>query len=110
VLVNLLQNAGKYTPPGSLITLSARLENQEVVVMVCDDGPGLPPGIEHKLFDKFTRGTFETPTPGVGLGLAICRSIVEAHGGRISAFNREPHGAGFSFTLPVGTAPVLPKE
>jgi two-component system sensor histidine kinase KdpD len=110
VLVNLLQNAGKYTPTGALITLSARLEGPEVVVSVSDNGPGFPPGMEHKLFDKFTRGTFESSTPGVGLGLAICRSIVEAHGGKISAYNREPHGACFSFTLPVGTPPVMPKE
>jgi two-component system sensor histidine kinase KdpD len=110
VLVNLLQNAAKYTPPGAEITLDARVEGEFVVVSVRDNGPGLPPGMEQKLFDKFTRGTFESPTPGVGLGLAICRSIIEAHGGQISACNREPHGACFRFTLPVGTAPTMPKE
>jgi two-component system sensor histidine kinase KdpD len=105
-----LQNAAKYTPPGAEITLDARVEGEFVVVSVRDNGPGLPPGMEQKLFDKFTRGTFESPTPGVGLGLAICRSIIEAHGGQISACNREPHGACFRFTLPVGTAPTMPKE
>lgn len=110
VLANLLQNAGKYTPAGSLITLSARREADRVCVTVSDNGPGLPPGIEHKLFDKFTRGTFESPTPGVGLGLAICRSIIEAHGGQISAHNLQPHGACFTFTLPTGVPPALPEE
>jgi two-component system sensor histidine kinase KdpD len=110
VLVNLLQNAGKYTPAGSKICLSARVEATSVVVDVSDNGPGLPAGMESKLFDKFTRGTVESSTPGVGLGLAICRSIIEAHGGRISACNLEPHGACFSFTLPLGTPPALPKE
>jgi len=110
VLVNLLQNAGKYTPAGSQVTLSARVEDDVVAVTVSDNGPGLSGDIEHKLFDKFTRGTFESPTPGVGLGLAICRSIVEAHGGQISARNLEPHGACFTFTLPCGTPPVLPEE
>jgi two-component system sensor histidine kinase KdpD len=110
VLVNLLQNAGKYTPVGSLITLSARVAGDQAEISVRDDGPGLPVGMEQKLFDKFTRGTFESPTPGVGLGLAICRSIVEAHQGRISASNVLPHGACFTFTLPLGTPPTLPME
>jgi two-component system sensor histidine kinase KdpD len=110
VLVNLLQNAGKYTPAGAHITLSAVLEGDQVAVSVSDNGPGLPKGLESKLFDKFTRGTVESPTPGVGLGLAICRSIVEAHGGRIRADNLPPHGACFTFTLPVGAPPILPEE
>ncbi|TDR81388.1 DUF4118 domain-containing protein [Paludibacterium purpuratum] len=110
VLVNLLQNAGKYTPPGSTIRLSAEVGIGEATVSVCDDGPGLPAGLESRLFDKFTRGTFESPTPGVGLGLAICRSIVEAHGGTIQGSNRVPHGACFTFTLPLGHPPVVPEE
>ncbi|OQS35646.1 sensor histidine kinase [Chromobacterium haemolyticum] len=110
VLVNLLENAGKYTPPGSHITLAARREGAEVVVSVSDDGPGLPPNMEERAFDKFSRGAAESSTPGVGLGLAICRSIVEIHGGRISARNRSPHGAEFRFSLPAGQAPALPEE
>jgi two-component system sensor histidine kinase KdpD len=110
VLVNLLLNAGKYTPPGSVVTLSARDDGERVTVRVCDDGPGLPAGMEAHLFDKFTRGAHESSTPGVGLGLAICLSIVEAHGGSITASNIEPHGACFSFTLPVGTPPPPPSE
>ncbi|BEV73436.1 MULTISPECIES: DUF4118 domain-containing protein [unclassified Paludibacterium] len=109
VLVNLLQNAGKYTPEGSLICLSARVEAREVAIMVSDNGPGLPVGLENRLFDKFTRGISESPTPGVGLGLAICRSIVEAHGGSIEASAVEPHGARFTFTLPLGHPPVVPE-
>lgn len=110
VLVNLLENAAKYTPPGSHITLSASCEGATMRVCVQDDGPGLPPGQEQKLFDKFSRGNSESTTPGVGLGLAICRSIVEAHGGVIRAANLRPHGAAFSFTLPVRAMPALPGE
>jgi two-component system sensor histidine kinase KdpD len=110
VLVNLLENAAKYTPAGSHITLSANSEGATIRVCIQDDGPGLPGGQEHKLFDKFTRGSSETTTPGVGLGLAICRSIVEAHGGSIAASNRQPQGAQFCFTLPVSPMPALPGE
>lgn len=110
VLVNLLQNAGKYTPPGSTVTLAARRAGAGIEVEVADDGPGLPAGMEQRVFDKFARGQSETPTPGVGLGLAICRAIVDAHGGQITAGNLQPHGACFRFTLPLGDAPALPEE
>ncbi|WP_293813688.1 sensor histidine kinase KdpD [uncultured Aquitalea sp.] len=110
VLVNLLENAAKYTPAGSHIALEAKRDGGKVVVCVSDDGPGLPDMQGQKLFDKFTRGNSESSTPGVGLGLAICRSIIEAHGGVISADNRLPHGAVFSFTLPAGASPALPQE
>ena len=110
VLVNLLENAAKYTPPGSHITLLAQPEGATIRVCVQDDGPGLPSGMEQKLFDKFSRGNCESTTPGVGLGLAICRSIVEAHGGQITASNRQPHGAVFCFTLPVSQMPALPGD
>lgn len=110
VLVNLLENAAKYTPPASQITLKADTESATIRVCVQDDGPGLPSGLEQKLFDKFSRGNSESTTPGVGLGLAICRSIVEAHGGSIAASNRHPQGAQFCFTLPVSPMPALPGE
>ena len=110
VLVNLLQNAGKYTPAGATVTLSAHAGERAVEISVSDDGPGLPAGMEARLFDTFTRGQHESSTPGVGLGLAICRAIVEAHGGEIRARNLEPHGACFEFTLPCGAPPVLPEE
>lgn len=112
VLCNLLENAGKYTPAGSHIRISATRRETTMEISVCDDGPGLPPGREEKLFDKFVRGRPESAVPGVGLGLAICRAIVEAHQGRIRAANAQPHGACFSFTLPLGTPPdlTLPAE
>ena len=105
VLVNLLENAAKYTPPGSVITLSAEVVADRLSVSVADDGPGLPPGGEEAVFQKFTRGERESATPGVGLGLAICRAIVGAHHGEIVARNRPGGGAVFAFTLPLGEPP-----
>ena len=69
--------------------------------------PGLPPGQEQTIFDKFARGNKESAVPGVGLGLAICRAIVDVHGGTITAFNRPEGGACFRVTLPQQTAPEL---
>ena len=108
VLVNLLENAAKYTPPGSTVTVSATQANGHMRVCVSDDGPGLPAGRAEQLFEKFTRGQVESTIPGVGLGLAICRTILEAHGGNLSATNRVPHGAEFCFTLPVADMAILP--
>ncbi len=110
VLVNLLENAAKYTTAGSAIRLSARAENHQLIVCVADEGPGLPAGQADRLFDKFTRGQSESSTPGVGLGLAICRSIVEAHGGRIWAHNRDSGGAEFCFSLAAGPTTVSAPE
>ena len=75
-----------------------------------DAGPGIPKGQEEAIFEKFTRGARESATPGVGLGLAISRGIVEAHGGRIWAANRPGGGARITFTLPLGTPPAGPSE
>ncbi|QNM94717.1 DUF4118 domain-containing protein [Chitinimonas koreensis] len=107
VLVNLLDNAAKYTPPGSEIVVSAAHRGNLMRVTVDDDGPGLPPGREEALFGKFERGDSESALPGVGLGLAISRAIVEAHGGKLHAENRPDGGARFVFTLPMGTPPTL---
>ena len=107
VLCNLLDNAAKFTPPGSRIGLAAGVQGEHLEVRVTDDGPGLPEGLEDRVFDKFIRGEKESARPGVGLGLAICRAIVQAHGGRIKAANRPDGGAQFSFTLPLGTPPSL---
>jgi two-component system sensor histidine kinase KdpD len=104
VLVNLLENAVKYTPVESPIDLSAWAEEGEVVVEVADRGPGLKPGDETRIFEKFYRAR-PTTTGGVGLGLAICRAIIEAHGGRIWAANRSGGGASFRFTLPLDGEP-----
>jgi two-component system sensor histidine kinase KdpD len=110
VLANLLENAAKYTPPGSTVTLSARAHEGRLEVTVADDGPGLPAGQEEAIFEKFTRGERESAKPGVGLGLAICRALVQAHGGIIAARRAPQGGAALVFTLPLGTAPALPEE
>jgi len=110
VLVNLLENAAKYTPAGSAIELSAQAGPERVSLFVDDHGPGLPPGREEALFDKFARGSRESATPGVGLGLAIARAIVQAHGGTIRGANRQGaagvEGARFTIELPRGTPPA----
>ena len=110
VLVNLLENVSKYTPPGSTVTLSAQAKGDQLSVSVADNGPGLPAGREEAVFQKFTRGERESSTPGVGLGLAICRALVESHQGKITAAQRPGGGAIFTFTLPLGTPPALEPE
>ncbi len=110
VLVNLLENASKYTPPGSSITLAAEVAGDQLSVSVSDNGPGLPVGREEAVFQKFTRGERESATPGVGLGLAICRAIVESHQGKIVATHRPGGGARFTFTLPLGQPPAAAEE
>jgi two-component system, OmpR family, sensor histidine kinase KdpD len=110
VLVNLLENASKYTPPGSKITMSAETAGDQLSVSVSDNGPGLGAGREEAIFQKFTRGERESATPGVGLGLAICRAIVESHQGKIVASHRPGGGARFTFTLPLGHPPPAAEE
>jgi two-component system sensor histidine kinase KdpD len=105
VLANLLENAAKYTPPGSHIHVSAEFSRDELAITVTDDGPGLPPGEEAKVFDKFHRVAPESTPGGAGLGLAICKAIVEAHGGTIYAENIPAGGALFRFTLPQDEKP-----
>ena len=108
VLVNLLENAAKYTPAGSTIEITAALHGDEVELCVADDGPGMPAGRAEDLFRKFERGVRESATPGVGLGLALCRSIVAAHGGRIHAETRPGGGARFVMGFPRGEPPAVP--
>ena len=109
VLANILDNAAKYTPAGSHIRIVAERRQDEIWVSVSDDGLGLPDGMEHRIFDKFTRGDPESAKSGVGLGLSICRAIIEAHGGRIWASNLPGHGAIFTFALPIGNPPTVPE-
>ncbi|HLX29603.1 MAG TPA: two-component system sensor histidine kinase KdpD [Casimicrobiaceae bacterium] len=110
VLVNLLENVVKYTPAGSPVRVDARLARGFVEVAIEDRGPGVPPGKEQAIFDKFMRGEPESSIPGVGLGLAICRAIVSAHGGHIHVENRQGGGARFVFTLPAETPPEVEPE
>ena len=92
VLVNLLENACKYTPSHTPIRISASVSGDKVRVTVEDDGPGLPTGREEAVFEKFERGHKEDAIPGVGLGLAICQEIVHALGGNITLANRQADG------------------
>lgn len=110
VLANLLENAVKYTPAGTPIEIAAVAENDEMIISVSDRGPGLPPGEEERVFEKFYRVTEESAQSGAGLGLTICRAIVEAHGGRISAHNRPGGGVVFQFFLPLEPSPPIEAE
>lgn len=105
VLCNLLDNAAKYAATGGSITIAAQLIGETVQVTVEDHGPGIASGMEETIFSKFARGEREPAVAGVGLGLAICRAIVEAHGGKIRVENRPEGGARFAFTLPLGSPP-----
>jgi len=107
VLCNLLENAVKYTPAGSPIEIGAAITGEHVRVTIDDHGPGLPKGHEESIFQKFERGRKESATPGVGLGLAICRAIVEAHGGTIVGETRPQGGARFTLELPRGVPPSI---
>ena len=109
VILNLLENAAKYTPAGSAIDVEAEARRGEVLVTVADRGPGVPEGEEEKIFEKFHRAS--RGAGGIGLGLAICRGIITAHGGRIWVDHRAGGGAVFRFTLPiVGTPPSVERE
>ncbi|WP_447979841.1 DUF4118 domain-containing protein [Candidatus Nitrospira bockiana] len=103
VLINLLENAIKYSEPGPPIDLSAWVEDDELVLEVADGGPGIPDGDEERIFQKFYRGGRQEG--GVGLGLTISRGIIDAHGGRIQAYNRARGGATFRISLPLGGTP-----
>lgn len=104
LLVNLLENAGKHTPAGTPVEIQARHDGPCAVLEVSDRGPGLPLDAGKRLFDKFYRGP-GTTAPGAGLGLAVCRGIAVAHGGRIEAHPHAGGGATFRVTLPGGVAP-----
>jgi two-component system sensor histidine kinase KdpD len=111
VLTNLLENALEYTPPGSPIDISARATEAEIIVDVADRGPGLPAGAEQRIFEKFVRLHAPQSRHGIGLGLAIARGIIEAHGGQIIALSRRDTGAAgstgalFRFTIPLTVLP-----
>jgi len=104
LFVNLLENAAKYTPAGTEIEIHASREGGTLVVDVADRGPGIPPGDEERIFERFHRGA-HAGVRGVGLGLPIARAIAHAHGGRLVAANRPGGGAVFRLTLPIGAQP-----
>jgi K+-sensing histidine kinase KdpD len=105
LFANLLDNIAKYTPEGTRVILAAAADGDCVRVTLDDEGPGLPAGDTERLFEKFQRGDGEGAVVGVGLGLAICRAIVRAHGGEIQAARRRLGGARFELTLPAGEGP-----
>lgn len=110
VFCNLLENAAKYSPPGSAIEIAVTTRSGRMEITVSDHGPGFQRADDTTLFDMFVRGETESAKPGVGLGLAICRAIVEAHDGSIAAANRPQGGACVTFTLPLGEPPIIEEE
>jgi two-component system sensor histidine kinase KdpD len=110
VLVNLIDNALKYTQADSTIFIAANALGTSLYCCVEDDGPGLAVVDPEELFEAFRRGKKESPISGVGLGLALCRSIVGAHGGTIRAEPGTPTGARFEIRLPLGAPPEIEKE
>jgi K+-sensing histidine kinase KdpD len=104
LFINLLENAAKYTPPESRISISAVQHGQKILVFVRDNGPGFQPGQERQVFEKFFRGK-TNGIRGAGLGLAICKAIVERHHGVISASNSSNGGATITIELPLEGAP-----
>jgi two-component system sensor histidine kinase KdpD len=111
VIFNLIENAIEHTPAGTAIDIRAGRDRDGVWLEVADRGPGIDPNQGSQIFDKFHRGHSERGGRGIGLGLAICRSLIQAHGGRISAANRPGGGAAFRFWLPLeGEPPVVESE
>jgi two-component system sensor histidine kinase KdpD len=101
VLINVLDNASRHTPAGTPIAIAATAGAADVALTIADRGPGIPDGLRERVFEKFQRGT-GSAAGGVGLGLAIARGIVEAHGGRITVAERDGGGAIFTIELPRG--------
>jgi two-component system, OmpR family, sensor histidine kinase KdpD len=105
LLINLLENAAKYTPPHTHIEIVASRQDRQIEIQVMDNGPGIPKGSEQQIFAKFYRGHAEGAVKGTGLGLTICSAIIEAHGGRIWVENRPEGGANFLLVLPLKAEP-----
>ncbi len=110
LLANLFENAVKYAGSRATLEISARQGDNELMIDVADNGPGIPDGSEERIFERFYRAA-PSQSGGTGLGLAICRAIIEIHQGQINASNRPAGGAVFRVTIPfVGTAPEIPSE
>ncbi len=105
VLVNLLENAVKYSPPGSEIAITVRQDEKELQVAIADRGAGIPEGDQERVFDKFYRLHSPRHVSGTGLGLSICKGIIEAHGGKIWVEPRAGGGSVFTFSLPLNEQP-----
>ena len=103
-LRNLVDNAVKYTPAGSTITVAARAQGDFVAISVADDGPGIAPDVQPHVFEMFYTGEQKVADSrrSLGLGLALCKAIVDAHGGTITLTDNPPHGCNFTFTVPRG--------
>jgi K+-sensing histidine kinase KdpD len=110
VIVNLIENATKYTPPCSPIDIEADFFTHYLNIIISDYGVGIPPALENKIFDKFFRLEHETPQNGVGLGLSLCRSIIEMHDGTIKVQQVPNKGAVFVITLPIVKPPTMVLE
>jgi two-component system, NtrC family, sensor histidine kinase KinB len=100
VIINLLENALKYTPADSTITIGAEAQGEKVYISVLDNGPGIPDEDQERIFEKFTRLHPNEGPKGLGLGLAFCRLAIEKHGGKIWVESPDDGGACFKFTLP----------
>ena len=109
ILVNLLGNAAVHTPPGTKVEFSARGEENQLVLRVADNGPGLPPGDTARWFDRFQRGPAAV-AGGTGIGLSLVKGFAEAQGGSVSAENRSTGGALFTVKLPLSQLPPIPEE
>jgi PAS domain S-box-containing protein len=103
VLINLMENAVKYTPPGGQVEIGADQEDHWVHLRVKDNGPGIPPGEQERIFDKFTRLRGSNKSSGLGIGLAFCRLAVLGHGGKIWVESGPGKGSTFHFTFPMAT-------
>jgi two-component system sensor histidine kinase KdpD len=101
VVTNLLENASKYSPQGSKIEIGARQKDDQILVWVEDNGPGIPASEHERIFNKFTRLKTENAPKGLGLGLAYCRLALHAHGGKIWVDSEVGVGSRFTFSLPI---------
>ncbi len=111
LLTNLLENASKYSEAGTRVTITAGCSSTAIEIRVSDEGCGLPPGDNDAIFRKFHRGRHRNDVPGIGLGLSICRAIVELHGGAITAHRRPTAGTEFVVRLPLlPGAPAAPDD
>ncbi len=112
IVANLLDNAAKYSPAGTPIAVSVQTRSNELIVSVRDEGPGIAPEDQELIFDRFMQvhKKGDSARQGVGLGLAICRGLAEAHGGRIWVESKPGEGSTFSFSLPVATAEKMAED